>query len=154
MISLCISILILLIILDFLLLTSSVYSITSSSSLLLNSLTGQQCQVNTISNFPELSFRRYNSQKRIIRNLWNEKENVNYFRCFVFDYMEQKSTANSTSLHEAVTQYSMNNTIILMFTDKGYSNSLLSTYYASKLYNYSNLIVVCADIDCYNVFFV
>lgn len=138
--------------LDFLLLTSSVSSITSSSSLLLNSLTGQQCQVNTISNFPELSFHRYDSKRRIIKNLWNERKDVNYFRCFTFDYLEQKRIENSPSLHEAVTRYSINNTIILMFTDKGYSNSLLSTYYASKLYNYSNLIVVCADIDCYNVF--
>lgn len=138
--------------LDFLLLTSSVSSITSSSSLLLNSLTGQQCQVNTISNFPELSFHRYDSKRRIIMNLWNERKDVNYFRCFTFDYLEQKRIENSPSLHEAVTRYSINNTIILMFTDKGYSNSLLSTYYASKLYNYSNLIVVCADIDCYNVF--
>lgn len=139
--------------LDFLLLTSSVSSITSSSSLLLDSLTGQQCQVNTISNFPELSFHRYDSNRRIIRNLWNERKDVNYFRCFLFDYLEQKSSEKSPSLHEAVTRYSINNTIILMFTDKGYSNSLLSTYYASKLYNYSNLIVVCADIECYNVFF-
>ena len=139
--------------LDFLLLTSSVSSITSSSSLLLNSLTGQQCQVNTISNFPELSFHRYDSKRRIIKNLWNERKDVNYFRCFWFDYLEQKSSENSPSLHEAVIRYSINNTIILMFTDKGYSNSLLSTYYASKLYNYSNLIVVCADIDCYHVFF-
>lgn len=138
--------------LDFLLLTSSVSSITSSSSLLLNSLTGQQCQVNTISNFPELSFHRYDSKRRIIKNLWNERKDVNYFRCFTFDYLEQKRIENSPSLHEAVIRYSINNTIILMFTDKGYSNSLLSTYYASKLYNYSNLIVVCADIDCYNVF--
>ena len=140
--------------LDFLLLTSSVSSITSSSSLLLDSLTGQQCQVNTISNFPELSFHRYDSNRRIIRNLWNETKDVHYFRCFLFDYLEQKSSEKSPSLHEAVTRYSINNTIILMFTDKGYSNSLLSTYYASKLYNYSNLIVVCADIDCYNVFFI
>lgn len=139
--------------LDFLLLTSSVSSITSSSSLLLNSLTGQQCQVNTISNFPELSFHRYDSKRRIIKNLWNERKDVNYFRCFTFDYLEQKRIENSPSLHEAVTRYSINNTIILMFTDKGYSNSLLSTYYASKLYNYSNLIVVCADIECYTVFF-
>lgn len=139
--------------LDFLLLTSSVSSITSSSSLLLDSLTGQQCQVNTISNFPELSFHRYDSNRRIIRNLWNERKDVNYFRCFWYDYLEQKSSENSPSLHEAVIRYSINNTIILMFTDKGYSNSLLSTYYASKLYNYSNLIVVCADIECYHVFF-
>ena len=139
--------------LDFLLLTSSVSSITSSSSLLLNSLTGQQCQVNTISNFPELSFHRYDSKRRIIKNLWNERKDVNYFRCFTFDYLEQKRIENSPSLHEAVIRYSINNTIILMFTDKGYSNSLLSTYYASKLYNYSNLIVVCADIECYTVFF-
>ena len=38
-----------------------------------------------------------------------------------------------------------------MFTDKGYMNNLVSSYYSSKLYLYSNLIVVCGDIECYHV---
>ena len=35
--------------------------------------------------------------------------------------------------------------------DKGYMNNLVSSYYSSKLYLYSNLSVVCGDIECYHV---
>ena len=118
-----------------------------------NQLTKKEstCKVKVLTNFPQIPYKRKSNLKLLIANQWKIKKDMDYFNCYTFDFLNQRESQEFPTLYEVVLKYQVNNTIVLMFTDKGYMNNLVSSYYSSKLYLYSNLIVVCGDIECYHV---
>ena len=110
-----------------------------------------KCELKILSNFPNTPYQQNITINELIERQWKSKRDMDYFNCYTFDFFKQPYPQDIPSLYDAVINYKVNNTIILMYTDKGYMNNLVSSYYSSKLYLYSNLIVVCGDIDCYHV---
>ena len=118
-----------------------------------NQLTKKEstCKVKVLTNFPQIPYKSKSDLELLIANQWKIKKDMDYFNCYTFDFLNQRESQEFPTLYEVVLKYQVNNTIVLMFTDKGYMNNLVSSYYSSKLYLYSNLIVVCGDIECYHV---
>ena len=118
-----------------------------------NQLTKKEstCKVKVLTNFPQIPYKSKSNLELLIANQWKIKKDMDYFNCYTFDFLNQRESQEFPTLYEVVLKYQVNNTIVLMFTDKGYMNNLVSSYYSSKLYLYSNLIVVCGDIECYHV---
>ena len=110
-----------------------------------------QCQVKILNNFPQIPHNRKTKLKSLIAKQWESKQDMDFFNCYTFDFLNKRESQELPTMYEVVLKHKVNNTIILMYTDKGYMNNLVSSYYSSKLYLYSNLIVVCGDIECYHV---
>ena len=110
-----------------------------------------QCQVKILNNFPQIPHNRKTKMNLLIAKQWNSKKNMDFFNCYTFDFLNKRESQELPTMYEVVLKHKVNNTIILMFTDKGYMHNLVRSYYSSKLYLYSNLVVVCGDIECYHV---
>ena len=63
--------------------------------------------------------------------------------------VSQKKTSYDC-LEDVIQRHVYNNSIMLMYTDSGYINMFMNSYYVCNLKQYKNLIVTCFDKPCYN----
>ena len=93
----------------------------------------------------------------IVRQLLNQTSKIDYQKKqrFLFAYEDvkllDKKNYTYLSLASAIKKYHINNTILLMLTDKGYRDVFWNSYITSKLHQYKNLVVACLDRQVYNV---
>lgn len=119
------------------------------------SISKHGCKINYITYIPYTSTmdRKGVNTTSIIQHLWNLSQGNDYMNCIRFTFAYEKRIKYIT-LFEAIQRYKVNNTILLMLTDKGYISQFYNSYKANHLNKYSNLVVVCINEDAYNVFFI
>ena len=94
-------------------------------------------------------------QLRLLKNVQSAKASIspnpraNITNISSFEQSSLEAPLFFATVESVIKRNTINETIILFCTDNGYIDLFLNGYYASQLWNYKNLAVVCFDRLCY-----